>query len=478
MTKIICLSFLLNITAMALECRTSYTDKAPFYITDTSINENENFFMGMSKEKTIYKDGKTHTTPATPILSTIKASTNRTKDVLLTEIVFNSAANPTGKFIKKGTLVYRENTVPFSSYKPTDMIKITVLDSKYSSTDNIINLDSNNLLKNKGDQGFLAKSSLEMINNNSILVLKKDTYLFNFTGGNKGLKINSGDAISIVMSSNKYKINICKDLSGNTTIHYLYKILSNNKIVQVEEQMNKCLELDYHQATAYKKINSFIDLMNNLYKETFSYKDFEYNEWGLVNLPSIIVNPETREVVSISHDETYAHYKGGDPLHSDTWGNPDTICEFMKLSQNWNNYCQNTLGYSSERCTIQVGDISWFTPGIKDNGKDPLGHLHHHDGTCIDIRPMRSDDQHIGTHIKYDTSGYDSNLTGNLIDYIKKHNGSSIFFNDSHLLTNASETCDLEHPKNELHKVKRCQGHDNHIHFCFKPKDIQGCESH
>ena len=137
------------------------------------------------------------------------------------------------------------------------------------------------------------------------------------------------------------------------------------------------------------------------------------------------------------------------------------------------------MGVDPERCKIQVGDISFIGgPGRRENKRDPLGHLHHNDGTCFDIRPFRVDSKHIGTTITYDIAGYSQSLTKKFIDHAIKLGAGPLYFEDPEMMKDnySSELCDLEDSHTDENKGPlSCPGHSNHIHLCFNPEKVQGC---
>jgi hypothetical protein len=137
------------------------------------------------------------------------------------------------------------------------------------------------------------------------------------------------------------------------------------------------------------------------------------------------------------------HYNADRPLGVDAYANPLTACVFTAVMQEWKkDFCPS----HREGCRIQWGDIS------HKNAPRFNGHMTHTDGYCIDIRPMRNG-AFGDSPMTYTSRGYDREMTGKLVNLLKKRGGSAIYFNDTRLGTRA------------------VHGHHNHVHVCFKDND-------
>ena len=93
---------------------------------------------------------------------------------------------------------------------------------------------------------------------------------------------------------------------------------------------------------------------------------------------------------------------------------------------------------------------------------DPLGHLDHHQGTCVDLRLFRADGS------RYEAwwnapddragfpGGYSRQLTRQFLAYtLQEHDIQWAFFNDPAI-------------REALPFVEPRKGHDDHLHVCFK----------
>lgn len=435
-------------------CKIAYTNRSPFYVVDVNKNSQDTFYLSNNP-------------------SYVSASYNKQgRSKLLTESVYDDQFHRNGRVVKRNTIVRAKNKIQSNSEV---FVEVEILSEKNTNLNKIL---TNPL--NKGETGYLSSKSLRSIKDSELMILNKDTFFISNTG-NK-FKTDAGSYLEPISSNGIYKIRQCR-IDGKVQYFYLYNLKSldgeSKEQVEIHQSSLSCLDLSIAEKKDYSNLKRFLSSMENLYGKSYSFDELEYNEFGLVNLPQIITNPNTREIVSISYNEKFVHYKGGDPLGSDTWGQPDTICEFMTIANDWFDYCHTTLGYSKNRCKIQVGDISWISPGKMDNGKDPLWHRHHNDGTCIDIRPFRADDKLIGTTIDFDVKGYDPKINEKFLKFIMAKKASPIYFGDKSLskkLGKINRNCDLHNPKNDLDQgVLNCKGHMNHIHFCLKPERVRGC---
>jgi hypothetical protein len=159
----------------------------------------------------------------------------------------------------------------------------------------------------------------------------------------------------------------------------------------------------------------------------------------------------------------YLHFLGTDARFSDRWARPSTIGAVLRLAANWYAYCSDRLRRNGQAptaaaCTLQIGDLAWYN----DRQPDPLGHRHHHEGRCVDIRLFRADGSRYEAYWNKPDDrdgfpkGYSPGLTGQFIHYaVRNAPVSTIYFNDPDLHVKFKE-------------VEPRPGHDDHIHMCFE----------
>jgi hypothetical protein len=164
-----------------------------------------------------------------------------------------------------------------------------------------------------------------------------------------------------------------------------------------------------------------------------------------------------RATVARGPKGAYTHFLGSDPPGSDLWGEPWAIIGFLELAAGWQSQCAAMVAQGeAPRCTLQVGDISWY----EDRRPDPLGHKDHRGG-CLDLRLFRTDgSQYEAWWDRPDDrpgfaaagGGYDRALTAAFVRYaIDHHAVYDVFFNDP-----------------QVDGVKPLPGHDDHLHLCVR----------
>ncbi|MGE4132451.1 MAG: hypothetical protein AB7F86_12485 [Bdellovibrionales bacterium] len=160
---------------------------------------------------------------------------------------------------------------------------------------------------------------------------------------------------------------------------------------------------------------------------------------GLVQIPT------RGENGNIGPCGTY-HYSPGGPADdvNDSYASPEAACAFMSLIQDWKKECPSTRS----GCRIQWGDVSHKT--IRQYVKGRWPHRSHNDGHCIDIRPLRKG-AHEDSAMFINSRSYDGKATKRLIALAKSKGASPILFNDS------------------AAGGQYWDGHNNHLHICFKP---------
>ena len=136
----------------------------------------------------------------------------------------------------------------------------------------------------------------------------------------------------------------------------------------------------------------------------------------------------------------------GEDESNDEWGKPESICAFMQVAKTWrDNYCPG----NNDNCNIGFGHI--YHPRKLNK------HGFHESGECVDIRPFsaKNEKRFQQVDLRDKNSGYNRELTNDLIQLLSKAGGTNIVFNDLSI-------------KNKEKANKKVANHDNHIHVCFK----------
>ena len=447
-------------SSFGMDCRVSYTTESPVNVSKVSSSTEESFNI----------NGK--------IKNVSSFFSKESQSTLLTEPVYSNQFIRNGRTLKKGTIVKIEGDYAANDLLGfSNFVKVQVLSNKNKDLNHI--LPNPNSPLDKFETGFVNFDSLVPLSNfsalyfGSSLVLNEDAYILSFRS-NKFEVFFDGLVLKPVEQMGSYKIEECRRLSGEVLKYYLYtaKNIDGEYVdtLKLTSDQIACNDFRHIEDVHLDKAINLFNHLRNTFSSNFKFSDLEINEWGLVRLPS----SKTTDMNRIYYQE----FLGSDPINSDKWGDPDTICEFLTIQDEWNQYCTQRLKLSTKRCTIQVGDISFITPGKTKSGKDPLGHLHH-DGTCIDIRPFRKDQKMIGTTITVDKKGYDSKLTKEFLSFIEMRGASPIYFSDKSINKHSffnKRKCTLKDPSKDLDRgVLDCKGHQNHIHFCLKKPRVRGC---
>jgi hypothetical protein len=342
----------------------------------------------------------------------------------------------------------------------------------------------------KGDTGFLDRSVLKEAGEGRVFIVQKDAVLATFPGMNEGI-LKAGSAIKPAMKDGKYRILECQaEGEVKPSISYIFESIppkygrgrnvAAKNLVALSSDFH-CLEVAAIFDDQLKSLMKLSDTISELYreKEPTPLNELEVNDWGLVRLPTRATH-DGSDITEVSHDGSFVHYQGPDPVGSDTWMNPHSACALMRISKEWKE--KACPMEQKERCTLQIGDISFATPAhVKGDRRDPLGHLFHSTGECIDMRIFRKDGKFEGLNLTKDPAMYDSELTKKFIKFLISKRATPIYFNDSSTyldpkLGNGNQQCNLDDPKIDRgNKVQPCPGHDNHIHFCLLPDETEGC---
>lgn len=160
----------------------------------------------------------------------------------------------------------------------------------------------------------------------------------------------------------------------------------------------------------------------------------------------------------VDGEPIYTHFTGADARHSDAWGTAGAVAALVELAWGWRGACV-AAGWSPRQCTLQVGDLAWYSP----RRPDPLGHAEHYAGQCADVRLFREDGSRYEAYWNQtddriregSNSGYSAALTQAFLSYATQHHPvSAVYFND---------------PDVSVPGIERRPGHDDHIHLCFDP---------
>lgn len=364
----------------------------------------------------------------------------------------------------------------------------------------------------------VPSSSLIALNENSILWAQED-----FTINVKSLpyldqraqtiNVPADSYFKIVTNkTNEYEAYTCyKTVESqlNVTSYYLFRFFDSSQNFKETRFFANPFEMNFTgKVLPYTgpQVDSLMQVQGKLERIFKNQENLDYiltsfseiNYQGFLRLPTETNAIDKEE--SLDDQKSYTHYGTEiDPLASDDWGQASTICGIMELSYLWKKHCDQK--FRGTGCQLQIGDIAFPVQGFvtsnsgkrakwkkakkcrskrrhhceattvsnsaetnvsghsDSGGKDILGHATHYAGTCVDIRPLRNDNELNPVQIR--SRDYDRSKTAEFLKLAKAYGATKRYFNDSKLIS--------------LGLSERMPGHDDHVHICFEEKNF--CES-
>ncbi len=417
-------------------CLEAWTNEPPFYVYIPSDTTREYVFTGNKASKT-------------GILTPKQTTVGRAHAT-------NSKDSPY-KIIRRNTTVKSLGELPQNP--SVSLVPVEILSEPQDQLDGLIGVnqnDQNNSLVKKKEKGFISPNSLKKISNTDVLMVTSDTVMLKDLNNSTSLVLKYGEGLKAIKNENQYKT-----LNCDGKISYVFEVTSSsaeNDKKQVLLEDFGCFE---QQLLSTSNYNNVTKLLNHLSTNNVATQ-IEVNEWGLSRL-------------KFSPDDSFVHFTGTDREKTDDWATPDALCSFIDVARDWKKVC------SGAGCTLQIGDMGFPSPTKMANGKDALGHLQHADGSCMDMRPFRKDQTMEGVNLDHYPEDYDHERTQNFVNLLLKAGATPVYFNDSKIAKNSlpgrtRQACDLANPKNDEKKgVFKCEGHSNHLHFCFRKPHVKGC---
>lgn len=304
----------------------------------------------------------------------------------------------------------------------------------------------------ENDKGKIYYESIKPMEEDDHLFVKENTFLLNKEGERVTLP-QGHSALKPVVVGGQYKIKRCCESTVRGKCHnsYIYSVVDSENNLNGEFELDPSCphntdNLQIMSKSDFSNLSQIKKYVTKSSGEPIKLTDFDVNDFGLFKYP---LRPDSGKM---AFDGSFHHYKGSDPDESDEWGKPTSMCSVMKLAKIFNRECKKKF---SKGCIPQFGDMSYVTPGVTAKGKDPLLHASHASGECLDIRPLRKDDNLEGMSNRHNGQ-YDRKKTQLLIDTALKlgAKSSQLFFNDPGLTG-----------------VKPLSGHSDHLHICFPESD-------
>jgi len=428
-TKILLLTLLLINTTLALdlECKDVEVKEPPFYVSDE------------------YRQGN-------KIWENFRNIEN---------------ANIKDRFIPRGSVVFIDDELYEQSDAASSRVPVRVIsvpDIKveknlkkarsrtHDSLRVIAGGTSRKIRVKQGDVGWISKKSLRVAGKYTFAV-SKDSPVYK----TPGLDASRNYYLKLKMDNGKYLAEYCCTPDTAPVEEYCvekYKMDliddDGNEISSSYVNFKECNFIEDSMPISNKSLTSVREILKSIREENpeFGIKDLEilpaHQRW-YGNKPTILRDELVKmpiEAGTRKGPHGSYHYRGDDKVNSDAFMNPNSLCAFNKVLKEWKKEC------TTPGCQVQFGDA--FHP------RSWKGHSTHGSGNCIDIRPLRKDDDLTLNGLKYGWERYSYDKTKKFIELLTRAGGKKLYFNDPKVRKNTS--------------ASYSSGHSDHIHVCF-PND-------
>lgn len=298
---------------------------------------------------------------------------------------------------------------------------------------------------NKGKKGFLYSKSLKRADEFTYVVTEDSPIL-----EDNGLSDMGVVAIKPVKAlGGGYEVEKCCDTESIDVVPKLPVCTQryNFRLVYADDTQGKDILIDINACNVADNLIPFKNkdvsaLMGHINLATNSGTGFDMSKIELIDEKGMVKMPleyDKYDGNGIPGPYGSYHYNTDDEGASDAYGKPLTTCAFMKVLEQHQKDC------TTPGCQVQFGDMFH----LRDWGP----HQYHGAGKCIDIRPLKTEDNLGST--SYHSKIYDREKTKNFIKLLEKAGGTSVVFDD---------------PKVPGVARTSNQSHANHIHVCFDPK--------
>lgn len=487
-------------TAANPPCGEKWVKTPPAFLTGVTENAQD------SARVATWRIEKDDPIPPLAITGRQPASPQGEKNALVTEKFHTPLQSGERRFIARNSIVQLWEAT-FDPSKPDVLYPVKILSVETSEKYKRV-FGTNDELAGKGDKGFIAGRSLRAISGKDRFILKEDAVMLAAKNG-LSRAWNAGTILKPILKNTltqkpgelpQYLALVCRSPDGkNERLHsYVFEAFDPDREQEAEHVLidfaSACPKIEPIDNQTLGELARIRGYLERVYGNRAPRRldELSYNEFGLVKLPMRATSPEAN-ITGVAFDGSFVHYQGDDPIGSDIWAHPDTICAFTAFASRWQAECAKNGG-STRDCTVQVGDLAFISPAIRTgsqtpkapHGIDPLGHQLHSSGKCIDIRPLRKDGKWVATRLggKQTPPGYDRERTRAFIELARQMGAGPIYFNDRALAEPApagkTYGCDLSGLDPDMHRgTQTCEGHDDHIHLCFdaaKNPKAKGCE--
>lgn len=394
-------------------------------------------------------------------------------------------------FIPRGSIVYAPPELTESTFSPDDRVPVRVISIFDETRSEIANARGPSRkmrptsltprgreLVEKGQEGFLDRRAMQPAGKYTFFV-KKDSPLHRSMGGSPNL---ANLPLTLKVEDGKYKGQRCcirlSPTDEEPQCHFRYSFETLAKDGETPEVYNINVE-SCRLMESVVPVQSFDDLgkgtegfdstdkelghaVNNILlnmRERYpgfgigsGFQDDDVEFGGLRFLSehrrannSATLEREYMMKIPIDHETKKGPYNSiqynpDDNKSNDAFLRPVSMCAFMEVLKKFEKSCGN-----GPDCRVQFGNMY--------HHRDWNVHQSHGDGTCVDIRPMRTDPDNIANGLVVGGWNYDREKTRKLVNVLREAGGDPLYLNDSKIKGSDS-----------------LSGHNNHIHVCFNPR--------
>lgn len=338
---------------------------------------------------------------------------------------------------------------------------VEVVETHDTLSKNMAPIDRDRYVK-KGTLGRIGARNLKPATDFTYVV-KEDSFVL--SGDYKARTIQD-ELLKLVQDSNADRF-AAIECEGDNSPRYIFENQSGE---------TRLLDFSCHVRVMTEDNVSAWKLVNSKLEEDakVAVKDFNFSPHGLIEVPMQSDEVHNVNITGIARGKLgeFVHYQGTDKLGVDAWGTPETVCSFLELAKRFHKRCK--VAFPEHNCKIKFGDVAYIQGDGKNKGTSmnypektrcPLGHKSHWEGTCIDIRPFRTDNLLRETDYRYWDENYNQAVTLLLVDTLRQMTSSDddklIYFNDPAIIRRGM--------------TRYMGGHADHLHFCFNDP-IESCK--
>lgn len=371
------------------------------------------------------------------------------------------------RYIPRGSIVQVDQELYEQSDAPGHLVPIRVINTPATKTEEALKKTKSRsrdslrvLVSGLGKKDRVKKDDTGWLNKNSIrsagkftFAVTKDSRIYD----NPNVHVDKNYYVKLKMESNKFVATNCctEDIGPHEPV-----CVTKYKMSLIDEKGDE-IDDDFINVNSCSFIDELVPISNNTYesvREIINTLSRDTPSLGITDLERLPPRQHWRgtkkstirsELIKMPIDKSGKgpfnsfHYRRDDKQNSDAYLKSTAMCAFNKVLEQWSKECKEV------GCQVQFGDL-YHPPSWR-------AHSSHGSGECIDIRPMRANDDDTLNGLKPGWERYSLDKTKRFVKLLEKANGKKIFFNDPKIYKKT--------------KAKYMKGHHDHIHVCFPSDD-------